>query len=100
MYDLKAIVIHRGGPYGGHYHAYIRDDLKEGVWNLKLPEAFAAEPTEVVKKKEPVEDKKEEEKKEEVKAEEDDINEKDIDWSSLSKQERKALAKKLKAKKN
>ena len=33
-YELKAIVIHRGGPYGGHYHAYIRDDLKVGVWNL------------------------------------------------------------------
>lgn len=37
-YELKAIVIHKGGPYGGHYHAYIRDDLKEGVWNLQLPE--------------------------------------------------------------
>lgn len=37
-YELKAVVIHKGGPYGGHYHAYIRDDLKEGVWNLQLPE--------------------------------------------------------------
>jgi len=27
IYELKSIVIHRGGPYGGHYHAYIRDDL-------------------------------------------------------------------------
>jgi len=28
VYELKAIVIHRGGPYGGHYFAYIKDDLK------------------------------------------------------------------------
>jgi ubiquitin C-terminal hydrolase len=26
-YELKAIIIHRGGPYGGHYYAYIKDDL-------------------------------------------------------------------------
>ena len=36
-YELKAILIHIGGPYGGHYHAYIRDDLNEGVWNLQVP---------------------------------------------------------------
>ena len=48
-YDLKVIIIHRGGPYGGHYHAYIRDDLKEGVWNLKMPDKFAEAPTEVIK---------------------------------------------------
>jgi ubiquitin carboxyl-terminal hydrolase 40 len=23
-YELKAIIIHRGGAYGGHYHAYVR----------------------------------------------------------------------------
>ena len=28
VYELKAIVIHRGGPYGGHYYAYMKDDLK------------------------------------------------------------------------
>jgi ubiquitin C-terminal hydrolase len=22
-YELKSIIIHRGGAYGGHYHAYI-----------------------------------------------------------------------------
>ena len=110
-YDLKAIVIHRGGAYGGHYHAYLRDDLKEGVWNLKLPEKYATEPTKLEDKKDQdkkkgeeekqsaaagaTEDKKEEEetKKEEL------INEKDIDWKSMSKTERKAMSKKLKAQK-
>ena len=33
-YELKSIVIHRGGPYGGHYHAYIKDDLTLGVWDI------------------------------------------------------------------
>ena len=47
MYELKSIVIHRGGPYGGHYHAYIKDDLSEGNWDLELPANFAKEPTEV-----------------------------------------------------
>lgn len=23
VYELKSIIIHRGGAYGGHYHAYI-----------------------------------------------------------------------------
>ena len=27
MYELKSIVIHRGGAYGGHYFAYIKDAL-------------------------------------------------------------------------
>ena len=35
IYELKSIVIHRGGAYGGHYFAYIKDDLKEGNWNLQ-----------------------------------------------------------------
>ena len=55
-YDLKAVIIHRGGPYGGHYHSYIRDDLKEGVWNLQLPEKFEEQPVEV----KPKDDKKKE----------------------------------------
>lgn len=25
IYELFAVVIHSGGAYGGHYHAYIRD---------------------------------------------------------------------------
>jgi uncharacterized UBP type Zn finger protein len=34
IYELKSIIIHRGGPYGGHYHAYIQDELGEGDWHL------------------------------------------------------------------
>eukprot|EP01022_Parablepharisma_sp_SALTPOND_P028325 TRINITY_DN70798_c3_g1_i1.p3 TRINITY_DN70798_c3_g1~~TRINITY_DN70798_c3_g1_i1.p3 ORF type:complete len:603 (+),score=84.46 TRINITY_DN70798_c3_g1_i1:404-2212(+) len=44
LYELKAVIIHRGGAYGGHYHAYIRDELEEGAWNLKVPEKYASEP--------------------------------------------------------
>lgn len=43
-YELKSIVIHSGGAYGGHYHAYIRDDLNEGNWNIELPDQLDAEP--------------------------------------------------------
>ena len=25
--------MHRGDAYSGHYHAYIRDTLNEGVWD-------------------------------------------------------------------
>jgi hypothetical protein len=56
-------VIHRGGPYGGHYHAYIRDDLEDGNWDLELPDYFQSEPTEVEKeaqkKQEPAPEKEE-----------------------------------------
>lgn len=34
IYELKSIVIHSGGAKGGHYWAYIKDDLKEGNWFL------------------------------------------------------------------
>ena len=79
-YELKAIVIHRGGPYGGHYHAYIRDDLNEGNWNLQLPLMFDAAPVDVEPKeaeKKPDEDKKDGDAEEE--------KEEDIDWDSLDK---------------
>jgi ubiquitin carboxyl-terminal hydrolase 40 len=51
-YELKSIVVHRGGPYGGHYFAYMRDDLGQGNWDLKIPERFADEPTEKEQKPE------------------------------------------------
>ena len=66
---MKSIVIHSGGPYGGHYYAYIKDDLKEGNWNVNLPEKFSDTPSEVddrpahVKAKEAEEKKKEENEK-------------------------------------
>ncbi len=50
-YELKSVIIHRGGAYGGHYHAYIKDDLKEGNWHLQMPEEFKQEPKVVEKKK-------------------------------------------------
>ena len=49
-YDLKSIIIHSGGPYGGHYWCYTKDDLKEGEWNLQLPEEWANAPTEILTK--------------------------------------------------
>ena len=42
MYQLRAVIIHQGGAHGGHYHAYMRDELGEGVWDLELPSEFAA----------------------------------------------------------
>jgi hypothetical protein len=33
-------VIHRGGPYGGHYHAFIRDDLEDGEWDIVVPDHY------------------------------------------------------------
>ncbi|XP_046546355.1 ubiquitin carboxyl-terminal hydrolase 40-like [Haliotis rubra] len=32
QYELFSVVIHRGGAYGGHYHAYIRDIDNLGHW--------------------------------------------------------------------
>lgn len=66
-------MIHRGGPYGGHYHAYIRDDLEDGNWDIVLPDLFQTEPEEV--KKEETQ-KKEEPPQEEVKEVEQQTNNK------------------------
>jgi ubiquitin C-terminal hydrolase len=35
QYELAAVLIHLGTPYGGHYHAYVRDLLGEGNWNYQ-----------------------------------------------------------------
>lgn len=50
-YELKSIIIHRGGAYGGHYHAYIQDELGEGNWCLTMPEEFKQAPTVIEKVK-------------------------------------------------
>ena len=86
MYELKSIVIHRGGPYGGHYHAYIRDDVGTANWDLQVPDKFDTEPIDEELKKELDKQKaeseaagndgKEEEKKEEDKKKEDGEEEK------------------------
>eukprot|EP01133_Synstelium_polycarpum_P005728 gene5728-6625_t len=31
IYDLFSVLIHSGGAYGGHYHAYIKDVTNQGV---------------------------------------------------------------------
>lgn len=36
-YELKSVIIHRGGTYNGHYHAYMQDELGEGNWFLQMP---------------------------------------------------------------
>ena len=51
MYELKSIVIHRGGAHGGHYFAFIKDDLKEGNWYLEKEVAHEEAPTEIKRKK-------------------------------------------------
>jgi ubiquitin carboxyl-terminal hydrolase 40 len=48
-YVLKAIIIHRGGAYGGHYHAYIHDELQEGNWDLPALDKFEQEPNMIKK---------------------------------------------------
>ena len=41
IYELAGVLIHNGDPYSGHYHAYIRDQLKEGDWEKKFGELMA-----------------------------------------------------------
>ncbi len=42
QYDLLSVIIHRGtGAKSGHYHAYIKDVTRSGLWNetdAKIPE--------------------------------------------------------------
>jgi ubiquitin C-terminal hydrolase len=50
VYELKSIVIHRGGAYGGHYYAYIKDDLGIGNWDVEKLDRFEDKPVEVTTK--------------------------------------------------
>ena len=50
VYELKSIVIHRGGAYGGHYFAYIKDDLGVGNWHVEKLDKFEDKPVEVTTK--------------------------------------------------
>ena len=34
LYDLFAVIMHRGSAHSGHYFAYIKDSLEEGQWGL------------------------------------------------------------------
>lgn len=51
MFELKSIVIHRGGAFGGHYYAYIKDDLNEGNWFLEKNIEVEETPIEIKRKK-------------------------------------------------
>lgn len=51
MYELKSIIIHRGGAHGGHYLAYIKDDTKEGNWYLERGVEVDNNPNEIKRKK-------------------------------------------------
>merc|ERR1712228_443433 len=35
LYALTGVVIHRGTPHAGHYHAYLKDFIKEGKYQKK-----------------------------------------------------------------
>jgi len=35
MYELKSVIVHMGTPYGGHYEAFIRDNMGEKPWYPK-----------------------------------------------------------------
>lgn len=41
LYQLFAVIMHRGSAHSGHYFAYIRDTLEEGDW--ELPESYYKE---------------------------------------------------------
>ena len=34
LYQLFAVIMHKGSAHSGHYFAYIRDSLQEGIWEL------------------------------------------------------------------
>lgn len=74
VYELKSIVIHRGGAYGGHYYAYIKDDLGDGNWHLQNDSDFESTPTEVVVKKFDPKDHMTEEMKKELEEEKNKNN--------------------------
>jgi hypothetical protein len=42
MYELHAVIMHRGSAHSGHYFAYIRDSLSEGHWVHPKAEDFEA----------------------------------------------------------
>ena len=59
IYELFAVLIHRGDAYGGHYHAYIRDTLNEADWEGRFAHTLAQK-----EKRQP--EKEKEQKKEEA----------------------------------
>jgi hypothetical protein len=88
MYELKSIIIHRGGAYGGHYFAYIKDDLKEGNWNLEKIDAseLQEKPVEKVTKKFDITEHMSENQKKEL---EDEKNKNNPNYEGSKKKNKK-----------
>lgn len=42
LYELHAVIMHRGSAHSGHYFAYIKDNLSEGRWVHPQQEDLAA----------------------------------------------------------
>mgnify|MGYP002375491131 CR=1 FL=1 len=40
VYELKSVIVHMGTPYGGHYEAFIWDNMYEKPWE---PKEYTAE---------------------------------------------------------
>lgn len=40
LYELHAVIMHRGSAHSGHYFAYIKDNLKEGNWECPADSAM------------------------------------------------------------
>ena len=36
VYELQAVLMHRGSAFSGHYFGYIRDSIREGKWDADL----------------------------------------------------------------
>ncbi|XP_048580050.1 ubiquitin carboxyl-terminal hydrolase 40 isoform X3 [Nematostella vectensis] len=45
LYELFSVVIHRGSCHGGHYHAYVRDDIGLGKWTTPEEEEIHLRPS-------------------------------------------------------
>lgn len=88
IYELKSIIIHRGGAYGGHYFAYIKDDLKEGNWNLEKIDASELQdkPVEKITKKFDITEHMNENQKKEL---EDEKNKNNPNYEGSKKKNKK-----------
>lgn len=91
IYELKSIIIHRGGAYGGHYYAYVKDDLKEGNWYLEKHSDFQKDPQEVVQKKYNPQDFMTEEQKADLEKEKNKNNPKGNKKKNKQKKEKEVV---------
>jgi hypothetical protein len=52
VYDLCAVVTHKGTSHSGHYHVYARDTLREGKWTVPAEKKGKVKAKDNKKKKE------------------------------------------------